>query len=54
MLAFAKDITQSNPKHSQEDQNPELREYMDYQRRLNHERLVYHSLDHAKTELREK
>jgi len=54
MLAFAKDITQSNPKHSQEDQNPELREYMDYQRKLNHERLVYHSLDHAKTELQGK
>jgi len=54
MLAFAKDITQSNPKHSQEGQNPELREYMDYQRKLNHERLVYHSLDHAKTELQGK
>lgn len=54
MLAFAKDITQSNPKHSQEGQNPELKEYMDYQRKLNHERIVFHSLDHAKTELQEK
>ena len=53
MLAFAKDITQSNPKHSQESQNPELKEYMDYQRKLNHERIVYHSLDHAKSELQD-
>ncbi|KMP11285.1 hypothetical protein UR09_03815 [Candidatus Nitromaritima sp. SCGC AAA799-A02] len=51
MLAFAKDITHTDPKHPEEDKNSELKEYMDYQRKLNHERIVYHSLDHAKTHL---
>jgi len=51
MLAFAKDITQRNPDHPEESNNSKLKEYMDYQRRLNHEKLIYHSLDHAKTYL---
>lgn len=54
MLAFDKDITQTNPKHPQEDQNQELKQYMDYQRKLKHERIIYHSLDHAKSQLQEK
>ncbi len=53
MLAFAKDITQNKPKHPEEDKNDELKQYMEYQRKLDHERLVYHSLDHAKTYLHE-
>ena len=51
MLAFAKDITQKEPKHPEEGQNAKLKEYMDYQRKINHEKLVYHSLDHAKNYL---
>ena len=51
MLAFAKDITQKDPDHPEEDQNPKLKEYMSYQRRINHEKLIYHSLDHAKSYL---
>ncbi|MFQ5451269.1 MAG: hypothetical protein ACE5E9_11625 [Nitrospinaceae bacterium] len=51
MLAFAKDITQDNPQHRDEANNPKLKEYMDYQRKLNHEKLIYHALDHAKTYL---
>ncbi len=51
MLAFAKDITQNQPKSSKESENDELKQYMEYQRKLNHERLVYHSLDYAKTHL---
>lgn len=53
MLAFSKDITQNMPIHPDESKNTELKEYMDYQRKLDHERLIYHSLDHAKTELQE-
>jgi hypothetical protein len=53
MLAFAKDITQSQPKHRDEDKNPELRNYMNYQRKLNHSRIVYYSLKHSKNELQE-
>jgi hypothetical protein len=53
MLAFAKDITQSQPQHRDEDKNPELKNYMNYQRKLNHVRIVYYSLKHAKTELQE-
>jgi hypothetical protein len=53
MLAFAKDITQSQPKHRDEDKNPELKNYMNYQRKLNHVRIVYYSLKHAKTDLQE-
>ncbi len=51
MLAFAKDITQNQPKNSKESENDELKQYMEYQRKLNHERLVYHALDYAKTHL---
>ena len=51
MLAFAKDITQDNPSHPEESKNSELKEHMDYQRALNHERLIYHALDQAKTSL---
>ena len=54
MLAFAKDITQEPPSHPEEEKNSELKEYLDYQRKLNHERIVYHSLDHAKTLLQDK
>jgi hypothetical protein len=49
MLAFAKDISRQNPTHPEESQFPQLKTYMDYQRKLNHERLVYHSLDEAKS-----
>ena len=51
MLAFAKDITKNISSHPEEDKNSELKEYLDYHRALNHERLIYHSLDHAKTNL---
>ena len=51
MLAFAKDITQGQPKISKESENDELKQYMEYQRKLNHERLVYHALDYAKNHL---
>ena len=54
MLAFAKDITQNKPKHPEEGKNSDLKEYMDYQRKLNHEKLIYHALDHAKTYLEKK
>jgi len=53
MLAFAKDITQNQPVHRDEDKNPELKNYMNYQRKLNHVRIVYYSLKHAKNELQE-
>ncbi len=53
MLAFAKDITQSQPSHRDEDKNTELKNYMNYQRKLNHTRIVYYSLKHAKNELQE-
>ncbi len=51
MLAFAKDISRKEPHHSEESSNSKLKEYMDYQRKINHEKLIYHSLDHAKTYL---
>lgn len=51
MLAFAKDITQRNPNHPEEANNSKLKEYMSYQRQINHEKLIYHSLDHSKTYL---
>ena len=51
MLAFAKDITQKEPRHPEEGKNAKLKEYMDYQRKINHEKLIYHSLDHAKSYL---
>ncbi|CAI2717297.1 hypothetical protein [Nitrospina watsonii] len=51
MLAFALDITKTQPSHPDEANNPKLKEYMDYQRALNHEKLIFHTLDHAKTGL---
>jgi len=51
MLAFAKDITKTDPNHPEESNNSGLKEYMDYQRQINHEKLIYHSLDHAKSYL---
>lgn len=51
MLAFAKDITEKDPRHPDEDNQSKLKDYMDYQRRLDHEKLIYHSLDHGKTYL---
>ncbi len=53
MLAFAKDLTQSQPNPRDEDKNPELKNYMNYQRKLNHVRIVYYSLKNAKNELQE-
>ena len=53
MLAFAKDITQSQPTHRDEIRNTELKNYMNYQRKLNHVRIVYYSLKYAKNELQE-
>lgn len=54
MLAFAKNISQKNPSHAEEGKNPELKNYMNYQRKLNHVRIVYCSLKHAKNKLEEK
>ncbi len=51
MLAFAKDITKTDHTHPEESNDPKLEEYMEYQRKLNHEMLVYHSLDHGKIHL---
>lgn len=51
MLAFAKDITKRDPSHPEESKIPKLKEYMNYQRMLNHELLIYNALDHAKTYL---
>ncbi|MDH5762994.1 MAG: hypothetical protein OEZ51_08435 [Nitrospinota bacterium] len=48
MLAFAKDITQKEPNHPEESKIPKLKEYMDYQRKINHEKLIFHSLNHSK------
>lgn len=52
MLALAKDITQTSYAHPEEAALPKLKEYMDYQRKLRHDLIIYHSLDHAKTLLR--
>jgi hypothetical protein len=51
MLAFSKDISKKEPNHPEEGKNSELKEYMDYQRALDHERLIYHALDYSKSEL---
>lgn len=53
MLAFSKDITQKEPRHPQEDKDAKLKDYMDYQRKLNNVQIVYHALKHAKTQLEE-
>ncbi len=48
MLALAKDVTKKDYQHPEESKHPALKEYMDYQRKLNHDRILFHSLDHAK------
>jgi hypothetical protein len=53
MLAFALDITQNKPENAKEKEDNELKQYMDYQRKLNHERLVHHSLNYVKNQLQE-
>ena len=53
MLAFALDITQNKPANSKESENDELKQYMDYQRKLNHANLVKHSLEYTKNQLQE-
>lgn len=53
MLAFALDITQNKPENPKESENDELKQYMDYQRKLNHVNLVKHSLEYAKNQLQE-
>jgi transcriptional regulator of NAD metabolism len=53
MLAFDKDITRKNPQHPEEEKYPELKAYMDYQRKLDNQGIVYHSLDRAKARLQE-
>ena len=53
MLAFVLDITQNKPSNSKENENGEVKQYMDYQRKLNHINLVKHSLDYAKNQLQE-
>jgi len=53
MLAFVLDITQNKPANSKENENDEVKQYMDYQRKLNHINLVKHSLEHVKNQLQE-
>jgi len=53
MLAFVLDITQNKPANSKENENDEVKQYMDYQRKLNHINLVKHSLEYAKNQLQE-
>lgn len=54
MLVFAQDITNKGYRHPEEENDPALKEYMDYHRAINVEKLVYHSLDHGQTYLRKK
>ncbi len=54
MLAFAKDITQAQTALPQECEDAELKQYMDYQGKLDHKRIAYYSLDHAKNNLAQK
>lgn len=51
MLAFAKDITKQDHVHPEEEKNAQLKQYMEYQRKIDHEKLIYNALDHAKTYL---
>jgi len=51
MLAFSKDITQKEPKVPQESKDAKLKDYMDYQRKLNNSQIVYHALKYAKIQL---
>jgi hypothetical protein len=51
MLAFSKDITVKEPRHSQEENDAKLKNYMNYQRNLNNSQIVYNALKHGKTQL---
>lgn len=51
MLLFAKDITQRDHKHGNEEQDADLREYMEYQRKLFPYTVVRAGLDLAYKEL---
>ena len=51
MLIFAKDISERDHKHSQESENPALREYMEYQRKLFPYTVIRAGLDLAYKEL---
>ena len=51
MLAFALDITQNKPANPKESENDGIKQYMDYQRKLNHVNLVKNSLEYAKNQL---
>ncbi len=51
MLAFSKDITDRDYTHPEEEKNAKFQQFMESYRHLNHERLVYHALDHAKNYL---
>lgn len=53
MLAFSKDITQTEPRHPQENKDAKLKDYMDYQRKLKNAQIVYNALKHGKTQLEE-
>ena len=53
MLAFALDITQNKPANPKESENDEIKQYMDYQRKLNHVNLVKNSLVYGKNQLQE-
>ncbi len=51
MLAFSKDITDREYTHPEEEKNAKFQQFMENYRKLNHERLVYHALEHAKSYL---
>lgn len=51
MLIFAKDISERDHKHSRENENPALREYMEYQRTLFPYTVIRAGLDLAYKEL---
>ncbi len=51
MLIFAKDISERDHKHSREAENPALREYMEYQRKLFPYTVIRAGLDLAYKEL---
>ncbi|MGV7220039.1 MAG: hypothetical protein ACQ9MH_00785 [Nitrospinales bacterium] len=51
MLAFSKDITIKEPRHPQEENDAKLKDYMNYQRKLNNSQIVYNALKHGKTQL---
>jgi hypothetical protein len=51
MLIFAKDISNRDHKHSQEQQNPEIKSYMEYQRKLFPYTIVRAGIDLAYKEL---